>query len=414
MLAGPPSAAYRVGKFVRRHTLGVAVGATLTIALAVGAVGTTIGLVRALRAESTAKAEAETAKQVSDFLVGLFEVADPNASRGNTITAREILDKGANRIERELAGQPLVQARLLETMGQVYLGLGFFGESRRLIEQSLGLRERLQGPDHPDVGRAFVQLGKTEIADGRFDQATRHLQSAESILERSLGPAALDVGWALYWQGMTSTFRGDAATGSSLASRAQAIFERQLGSDSLPVGWCHNDLGGARALEGRFEEAAAEYRTAREIKSRHLAPDHPDLATADNNLGLALLKLGRFDEARPLIERGVAIAEASLGPDHVMTGLHLHSLGELYRMTQDPRARPVLERAADIQRRAVSGDSPELAQNYLSLARLDRDEGNVAGARENYQRALAIQESSLGTSHAMTIQTRQELEALGR
>ena len=276
----------------------------------------------------------------------------------------------------------------MATMGHVYLGLGFFGESRRLIEQSLGLRERLQGPDHPDVGRAFVQLGKTEIADGRFDQATRHLQSAESILERSLGPAALDVGWALYWQGMTSTFRGDAATGSSLASRAQAIFERQLGSDSLPVGWCHNDLGGARALEGRFEEAAAEYRTAREIKSRHLAPDHPDLATADNNLGLALLKLGRFDEARPLIERGVAIAEASLGPDHVMTGLHLHSLGELYRMTQDPRARPVLERAADIQRRAVSGDSPELAQNYLSLARLDRDEGNDRwGARQLPARA---------------------------
>ena len=414
VLAGTAGRAYRVGKFVRRHTLGVAVAATLTVALAVGAVGTTIGLVRALRAEATAKSEAETATQVSKFLVELFEVSDPNASRGNTITAREILDKGAERIEHELAGQPLVQARLLETMGKVYFSLGLFGESRRLLEQSLGLRERLQGPDHPDVGRALVQLGRVEVADGRLDEAHERLEHSEAILERSLGPESLEFAEALYWQGNLASLRGIAASANSWTTRALSIFERNLGHDSVYVGWCYNDLGISLANEARFDAAAQQFQKALDIKGRHLAPDHPDLATACNNLGYSLLRLGRYDEAHPLAERGVAIAERSLGPDHFMTGLHLHTLGELYRVTRDPRARPVLERAAAIQRNAIAGDNPELAQNYLSLARLDRDEGNIAEARENYRRALEIQESALGTAHAITLQTRQELEALDR
>ena len=67
--------------------------------------------------------EAVTAKQVSDFLVGLFNVSNPSESRGNTVTAREILDKGAEKIEKELAGQPEIQARLMRTMSRVYQGL---------------------------------------------------------------------------------------------------------------------------------------------------------------------------------------------------------------------------------------------------------------------------------------------------
>ena len=87
------------------------------MAVLLGIMGTTIGLVRAIKAERLASEEAEAAQQVSDFLVGLFEVSDPNQAHGNSITAREILDEGAAHIQEELVDQPAIQARLMGTMG---------------------------------------------------------------------------------------------------------------------------------------------------------------------------------------------------------------------------------------------------------------------------------------------------------
>ena len=75
-----------------------------------------------------------TASQISDFMVGLFRVVDPGEARGNTITAREILDQGAKRIDSELGDQPEVQSALMETMGVVYKSLGLYDAAVPLLE----------------------------------------------------------------------------------------------------------------------------------------------------------------------------------------------------------------------------------------------------------------------------------------
>jgi non-specific serine/threonine protein kinase/serine/threonine-protein kinase len=140
VLATPPSAVYRTRKFVRRHKVGVLAGAVVVLALLAGIAGTTIGLVRATRAEAEAKREAAAAKQVSDFLVDLFNVSNPSEARGSTITAREILDRGAERIEEELKDQPLVQAQMMHTMGKVYRSLGIYDEADSMLERAVDLR----------------------------------------------------------------------------------------------------------------------------------------------------------------------------------------------------------------------------------------------------------------------------------
>ena len=91
VLASPPSNSYRIRKFVLRHRIAVTAGATVILAMLLGTVGTTIGLLRARQAQNQATQEAEKAKQVSEFLVGVFKVSDPSEALGNTITAREIL-----------------------------------------------------------------------------------------------------------------------------------------------------------------------------------------------------------------------------------------------------------------------------------------------------------------------------------
>jgi serine/threonine-protein kinase len=154
VIAQDDSAAYRTAKFV---------GA--------GAVSATIGMVRATRAEAVARTEAETSRQVSDFLVALFEVSDPDEARGNSITAREILDQGADRVTTDLNDQPLIQARLLLTIGDVYRKLGLFADAEGLLERSLEIRRAELGEVHPDVAASLQALATVYGNQARFERS---------------------------------------------------------------------------------------------------------------------------------------------------------------------------------------------------------------------------------------------------
>ena len=150
VLASPPSATYRVGKFIRRHHASVAVAGVLILLLVVFAGVMAVQASRIARERDRASQEAATATQVSDFLVGLFKVSDPSQARGTTLTAREILAKGVQQLE-SLRDQPAVQARLQATIGSVETELGLYGDAQPLLEAALQTRKRLFGQDHPDT-----------------------------------------------------------------------------------------------------------------------------------------------------------------------------------------------------------------------------------------------------------------------
>ena len=126
VLARAPSAGYRISRYVRRHRLGVGITAGLALLLIGFAVST------ALQARRIAR-EAAAAEAVSTFLTHVFEVSDPGETRGNSVTARELLDKAATDVDRSLAEQPELRARMLNTMAKAYEGLGLFklGEGLR-------------------------------------------------------------------------------------------------------------------------------------------------------------------------------------------------------------------------------------------------------------------------------------------
>ena len=131
------------GKFVRRHRLGVAAATTVMLVLIAFAATMAMQARRIARERDRANWEAATAKQVSDFLVGLFKVSDPNIAQGNTLTARQILESGAANIERDLAGQPEVQARIMATMGIVFTSLGLYDRAESLLKRAVMIDERV-------------------------------------------------------------------------------------------------------------------------------------------------------------------------------------------------------------------------------------------------------------------------------
>jgi len=123
--ASPPSAAYRIRKFVRRHKVGVGAGLLVLATLVVGVAGTTIGLVKA-------RSEAETARKVSELLAAVFADLDPGTQMGQIPSTAAMLDRGADRIRDELSDQPVLRARLLDTVGNAYRNLGRNGDARVL------------------------------------------------------------------------------------------------------------------------------------------------------------------------------------------------------------------------------------------------------------------------------------------
>ncbi len=397
ILARPPSTVYQFRKLVARHKAPFVSAVTLTLLLAGFAMNMAVQARRVARERDRANQEAEAARQVSDFLVGLFEVSDPNEAKGNTITAREILDQGAEKIARELKDQPLVQARLMDTMGNVYRSLGLYTSAGPLLEKALAIREGVLGGTSLDAARSLTSLARLRIYEGRLDEALSFSRQAADIREKALGADHVDVAWSLYYVGTALCMKGDVERARPPLQRALEIFERRLGPDHMAVAWTLNDLGNTYLLDRDFPAARALYERALRIKEKNLGRDHPDVSGGMNNLAISLIEMGDYAAAKPLIERAVQIAEKSLGPDHPETAKSRHTLGELLRRAgRTAEARPLLEAALSSLERVWSSDHPDFAEVLASLALVLQDLGETAAAEAYFKRAMAIHETKEG------------------
>ena len=170
----------------RRKVMRVALGFVTVLAVVMGVQGWRIAKEadRANREATRATREASTAAQVSSFLVDVFDVAE---EEGATVTARELLERGAERIRTELAEEPLLQARLLESMGRAYMNLGLYAEASPLLKQSLTARRAELGEDHLDTASSLDSVGVLYSRQGRYDAAETELRRALQIRESALG-----------------------------------------------------------------------------------------------------------------------------------------------------------------------------------------------------------------------------------
>ncbi len=330
VLAGPPSVRYKLGKFVRRNRVVVAASALILVAIVGGFAASTVGFVRARRAERRALEEAETAKQVTTFLEGLFEMSDPFKADRNTITVREVLDRGAQRVNRELEQSPQVQGRLLGTIGSVYVHLNEAEQALPFLRESVRLTERTAGPNDPQTAAALVRLAKAYQAIGD-PRRVRIAERAVAIDEKALGPEHLETGLALSALADAWWLTGDTKTGDSLKEescrrRALAILEKRLGADD------------------------------------------PELVDTLQMQAFLLRRQRRYAEAEQVVLRTLAIQEKAFGVNHPNTAFSLNALGNIYLMTrQDAKAEMAHARCFAILQKMY--DTPPANSTYLAEAK---------------------------------------------
>lgn len=403
VLAGPPGTAYRFGKFLRRHRVGVAAGALVLLALVLGVTGAGIGLVRARAAEGVARQEArkasqeaETARQVSNFLVGLFEVSDPDSGK-NTVTAREILDSGVKKISSELRGQPETRATLMDTMGVVYQSLGLFESAEPLLKESLKLRRERLGDVNADVAKSLNDLGELRRAQGQYPEAEALHRRALGIRERVLEPGHPDLADSYNKLGLVLYNQGRYSDAEPCFQRALLLWKKR---NDLRVPTALSHLALLYRDEGKYDRAIPLFEQALAIQEKELAPEHSDIGANLNNLAEIYRSIGRYAKAELLLKRVLAINERMRGPFHPFVTTVQNNLAMVYRTEGKLSEAEVLYRQVlAVDEKTRGPEHPDYATSLNNLAVVYKEQGRYTEAEPMLLRALAIREKALGPWH---------------
>lgn len=394
---------YRAGKFIQRHKASVAVASTIVLLLAVFA-----GLA-SLQATRIAR-ERDRANQVTEFLVKSFEVSDPGTARGNSITAREILDSSAAKIRRELQGQPRLQAALMDTMGRVYYKLGLYDSALPLLKDALELNRQALGREHPDVASTLNNLALVLHAKGDFAAAEPLYREALEMRRKLLGDERAEVAASLNNFGLFLKDKGDYEQAEINLRQALALRRKLFGASHVDVAESLNELGVVLKQKGDFKAAEPLYREALEMRRRLLGENHPAVAETTNNLATLLDSMGRYLDAEPLSRQALALYRSLLGEEHPHVAVSLSNLAGILKRKRDyDGAEQLYRQALGIMRKQHGDEHPELAILLNNLGALLREKGDYEQAEPLFRQALAMRRKLLKEGHPSIITGLQNL-----
>jgi tetratricopeptide (TPR) repeat protein len=391
----------------RQRRMVALVTASVTGMLITSALATAAWLARneAQRQREIAVTEAETARRTTQFMVDLFKVSDPSEARGNTITAREILDQGVARIETELEDQPAIQATLMDTMGTVYTGLGLYPEAIPLMRQALEGRKSLPGGDTAlAIAETQSHLGEALTLISDYEEAARILQEAFEIQRRALGPWDPEVAKTLTRLADVMAATGEYGKAEPLIQQALRIRRRNFGQLHPAVAESIADLGVNAGDREDYKQAEVYLRQALEMQ-RKLQKDaaHPLLAEALNNLAWALMSLGRPAEAEPLLEEALEMKRKLYRDSHYELASGLNNLAYTREMLGDfAGAEDAYREALAMNRRRLGASHPEIAANLTNLAYVLYRKGEHRAAIDMLRESLAMNRRELPADHNTT------------
>lgn len=352
---------YRTRKLITRH-----LGAVTALAAVVVTLVTAVVLVLAQNRVATAERdraeqEAERAQEVNDFLIDVFEVSDPRLSPDRELTARDLLDRAAERVDGELASDPIRRATLMEALADSYISLGHSDVGLNLYQRIVELRTEHLGAMHPHVALALSDLAGAHLGLGSWAEGSESLKRALEIQEANQGLIHEDTATTI------------------------------------------NNLGAAHYYLGNLKVAEARYRQALEIRLELLGENNRDTAGTLNNLGILLRKTGRLEEATEMHQRTLAIKKAILDPEHPSIGTSLNSLAAAYRDLGRLEESTKLRREDLALSRSIFGDeNPRTARSRANLAVALEDAGDLVAAAELQREALTALQAWYSEPHPQT------------
>ncbi len=372
--ARPATARYRIRKFIRRNRAPVS-GAAAVFVILSGLTTVTLYQSERVRQESARVArERDKALEVRSFLLEMFGAGGPDQQTGETVTARQLLDRRAATLTGAWTDDPEMQAEMMTVLAEGYERLRLFEQAEPLARQALEIRMARIGRAHPDV---IVSLNVL----GWLRRERNDLEEADSLLRE-----AVSLGRQVFPE------EGDPRLARAL-----------------------NDLGTVRHARGEYAEAVQFYRESLGMRRQLLGEEHIGVAITSSNLAVSLNNMGDLDGALHEAQAALDLFRRILGPDHQRTVTARTNLAT-YQGASGDREGAVVQRREILERnRRVFG--PRHATVALSMTMLANDLrglGQSAEAESLLEEALAIQREAEGTrpeEHAWTLRTRGMVRA---
>ena len=387
----------------RRRRLTIAlVTASIAGMLITSALAVTAWLARneAEHQRQQAERDAQTARQVTGFIVDLFKIYDPGEASGNEVKAREILERGAARIKSELAGQPAVQATLLDTLGTAYKNLGLYDRAIPLGRESVEKRRLLSGNHEVEIAQSMSHLGEVLALNADYEEAGRRLTEALAVQRRVLGNWHADVADTLSALADVKSFAGEYDAGLPLIEEALRIRRKLHGEVNPEVASSLGDLGVNLGERGDFRQAETYLRQSLALQRKLHPVAHPDLDEAMSNLAWALEGLDKFKEAEALLRESLAMKRKLFRDPHPLLATGLNNLAYALELRGDYRGAEKAYRESLAMNRKLLGDShPDIATGMSNLAFVLDAKGDRKEAIQMLRDSVEMRRRELGPEH---------------
>lgn len=396
------SLVYRTSRFVRRRALPLALSAVALLALIGFTAQLAVQRARISDERDRAEIQSQVSAEVSDFLVDLFQVADPSAAEGGrAITADMILARGTSEIESRVASSPRVRSALMGSMGWAWHGLGDDDRAARLLSEALALAD----PDARGASGIRSRLGVVEMRRGRYDEARALIEAALADARAMDPPDPVEIAQAARSMASYHAEVGDIDKAFAHAEEAQRLLESVHGDLEGP-GAPHRSvaqntalLAGLLELRGDYEDSERMWWSAIDAFERIHEGDHVETARARFDLSYLLLAMGRFEEAEECVLEAKRIFESIYGPDHPDIDSVRAQIGAVARARGDLDGAEATYLDLLERHRAQLGDHYLTALDLNDLAGIALQRGDLDLAQERYAASLAMQRRVLPEGH---------------
>jgi non-specific serine/threonine protein kinase/serine/threonine-protein kinase len=441
VLAAPPSAVYRLHKFVRRHAVAVGGAGLVLLALVIGVGGVVwqghLARARAADLAEMAAFEQEMFSQIDPAAAGgaLSEdvldaytqalqdlIADPqqrvaaraafeqawrsiNATdRARRLIDRTILQPAAQAIEQRFAGRPELKADLLLTLADRYATFGQHGAALGLVEAAMSARRQALGERHPETLAARADLGRMQRLAGQLAAAEATQREVLAQARRVHGerdPLTLS---AIADLGSVLQDRGQLDEAERLIRQALTLRRERLGAADQETLESLNDLAILLQMQGMLEEAEQRFREALGgFRERFGADDANALALLGNLAGV-LQDQGRLDEAEAMFREELDSNRRLLGEEHPNTLTSINNLATLlHQRGHGETAIRLLGDALTGLRGSLGPQHPHTLLTLTNFARVQQHHGQTGAALVAAEEALRVSRSLYGNGHQETL-----------
>jgi eukaryotic-like serine/threonine-protein kinase len=397
---------YRSGKFIRRHKVAVPMAVLAVLAL----IGFSIGMGwlarRAERQRQIAERQRLASQKEADFLGSIFVAATPRGGLGRNISARDLLDESAQRIDSELSATPEAQANAFYNLGMAYRHLGLMDEAEPLLFRSYELRQQLFGQQNIDVAKSAVAIAENYRLSGQYSKAEPFFRHALQVAQKAPGDNATVIADILHKFGFCLFMDSQDAEAESLFKQSLTLLPDPEGSDAAFI---RSGLALVLDREG-------DYVGAWQLGSKALATlerlNSPDVGSAQNNKNEFLRDMGNLRQAEIAQRQTVELWRRVAG-SHVDIAWPLSNLGTIFLLEgQTSKAEPLMREALNVRQKTLGPKNPLIAISLDEWGRVLQAKADYPGAETSFRQSLDMLYGTAGSENWMVEQALSDFSKL--